>query len=121
MAELLAVIWQIDPRFKIDSDAVADLAVDVWYRVVGGLDAADALDVVVDYYRETRDRRIMPADLSVGVREIRRIRRADLPPADVLMADVPYEHPRYDAIYRERVTAGMDRPADTTPPALPAR
>ena len=75
-AVLLAKMSAFDQRTIGEADAEA------WAEALGdGVTLDDALDVVTDHYRASRDR-IMPADVLAAVRRVRvqRLRDAGTPP-----------------------------------------
>lgn len=79
----MAAATALDPRVE-----VFDLAVEMWWRIIGSLDAEDAADALVGHYRESSDR-VMPADIVRRAREARRARAEAIPPNDEVMADAP--------------------------------
>lgn len=119
MGKLLTVLAQIDPRFTL-TETTSEPVVKGWHDCVGDLDFGDACDVAARFYRERTDRRIMPADLLEGVKEIRRARALAMPPVEVIMAGVDPDHPRWDAISRARREALLARPTGSPLPAIMA-
>lgn len=110
MGKLLTVLAQIDPYFTL-TDATSELVVKAWHAGIGDLDFDDAFAAASAYYGQPVTRRIMPGDVRAGVGAIRRARARALPPAEELMADVDPDHPRWDALIRERREALLARPA----------
>ena len=117
-SELVALMALYDNRRASDPDVVA------WLKVIGDLDYADAETAVLAHYRESRDR-IMPADVRIRVKAMRRDRLAreivPAPPAD--LADQPG---RYKEAFQARVREIADGkqvhlaigrlPSETPPP-----
>lgn len=96
MAEVLAVIRVYDDR----QVGVTDIA--AWHAAVGHLDKDDAIKAVARHYAEHRER-IMPADVSKGVREIR-VERGRERRSDALALPSRWE---IDEVRDARVRAGV--------------
>jgi hypothetical protein len=98
--ELVALMALYDNRKVSDPDIVA------WLKVIGDLDHADCEMAVLAHYRESRER-IMPADVRIRVKAIRRDRLTreitPAPPAE--LTDQPGR-------YRAALQAGIKRIAD---------
>lgn len=119
MAKLLTVLAQVDPFLTLTRDT-SELVTKAWHEAIGDLDFDDAFTAAAAYYGEPVTRRIMPGDVRAGVKAIRRARALALPPAEEIMADVDLEHPRWDAIIRERREALLTRPDGSSPLAITA-
>jgi hypothetical protein len=99
-SELLALMALYDNRKASDPDIVA------WLKVIGDLGYGDCEAAVIAHYQESRER-IMPADVRVRVKAMRRDRlaREILPAPTAELADKPGP---YLAVLR----AGIRRIAD---------
>lgn len=99
-SELVALMALYDNRRASDPDVVA------WLKVAGDLDFTDCESAVLAHYRENRER-IMPADVRVRVKALRRDRleREIVAPIPPELADEPG---RYTAELR----AGIRQIAD---------
>ena len=94
-SELVALMALYDNRKASDPDIVA------WLKVIGDLDYADCETAVLAHYRETRER-IMPADVRIRVKALRRERLSrEIVPAPP--AEVTDEPGRYKAALEEGI------------------
>ena len=99
-SELVALMALYDNRRASDPDVVA------WLKVIGDLDYADCETAVLAHYQETRER-IMPADVRIRVKALRRARlEREIVPAPP--AEVTDEPGRYKAA----IEAGVREIAD---------
>lgn len=111
--DLLTLAAAHDQRTIGETDVLA------WHEVLRDIGAADAAAVVNAYYREPQPRRITPADVRRGVREIRDLRLAragdEAPDGD------PDDVQRYLAALAQRKAAIADglAPAVALPPPAP--
>lgn len=106
VSELLTFIALFDKR------KVGDPDVEAWYLVLGDVDALDARDAVVDWFKDHSREWLMPADIRRFVGEVRADRLARNPvSADELTEAAALDGDEYRRQLRALRDAHSARPA----------